>query len=347
MNTIILAGGYAERLWPLTTYYPKTLLNIAGKPVLYHLLDNLTHIPALENIIIAIDDNKKDYFIDKIDELNTYSTLRPELSIHSMTSKNTPKGPLTKLFEIINNNKFITSENDYFIIGGDNLFGFDLNNFISFYIEHKSNCIASQIIDKKADVSQYGVPRTDVNNRLTDFIEKPREVYHQDRSTCFYILKNHIIQKINKYIQSLKDQEESLGLFIRSLINETEILVYKFKDNWYDIGNREQIISANSYLIKSDSKYRHEPKLSDLTNIIDYNYIHDSAYISKSTVGPNVYIDKDVIIKNSSIANSIIYKGCIINNSVIRDSVLGPDSKVEGKINEALYGPQSYIAIES
>ena len=67
MNTIILAGGYAERLWPLTEKHPKTLLRIAGRPVLYHLLENVARIPDLTRLVIAVDEEKNSFFLEAID----------------------------------------------------------------------------------------------------------------------------------------------------------------------------------------------------------------------------------------------------------------------------------------
>ena len=62
MNVIILAGGYAQRLWPLTEEFPKVLLKIGGKEILFHLLCNIQDIPKINSITIAIDENKQEYF---------------------------------------------------------------------------------------------------------------------------------------------------------------------------------------------------------------------------------------------------------------------------------------------
>ncbi len=341
MNAIILAGGYAERLWPLTIEYPKSLLIISGKPVLYHILDSLTHIPSIEKLLIAIDENKVEYFKDKEHEINTYSKLRPELSVHKMNKDGSPKGPITKIKEIIASGKnFKLTNDDFLIIGGDNIFGFDINDFCDFYLDKKSNCVASQIINEGVDTSQYGITKTDKKNRLTDFLEKPSEDYYEERSSCCYILTKSDLKYIHLYLEHLKpNKEENLGDFIHSLIGKTDVYVFKFEKPWFDIGNREDLISANAYLIKNNKEYQKDPKLPDRSKINRPLYVEDSSIIQESIIYPGVYIGSNSKIVKSTIINSIIYDNCQITESTIRNSIIGQGSKIEGFINEAVLGP--------
>ena len=99
MNVIVLAGGYAERLWPLTENFPKTMLKVAGKPVLYFLLENISKLQGISSITIAVDKDKKTYFESAIDDINVYSTIRPKLSVHELNHRFVTR-PKIKCFPI-------------------------------------------------------------------------------------------------------------------------------------------------------------------------------------------------------------------------------------------------------
>ena len=62
MECIVLAGGFAERLWPLTRTFPKVLLEIAGKPILSHILEKLVSSSFIKNIYVSVDEDKFEIF---------------------------------------------------------------------------------------------------------------------------------------------------------------------------------------------------------------------------------------------------------------------------------------------
>jgi len=347
MNIVILAGGLAHRLWPLTIDYPKALLRIAGKPTLYHLLENLSHVPDADNMIIAVDSDKKQYFIDEIDSWNIVSKVKPILSSHSLEKDGSLKGPLRKISEILENSEDLDMTNDAtLVVGSDNVFGFPINDFCAFFRDkEKKSCVAIQKFLEPVDSSQFGVPTIDKDGRLTGFIEKPREQKYQQRSTACYIFLPEDICRVKKFLSS--GEKDELGKFITWLWPQTELVSYQFQKNWYDIGSRDGILAANAFLMQYDLQKRKEPNITQgKITIIPPVFVDENALLSDSTIGPNVYIESKAVINGSNIQNSIIYKNAKVQGCNLRNSIVGEDSIIEGNISEAIFGPRTRIVDE-
>ncbi|HKG20881.1 MAG TPA: NDP-sugar synthase [Blastocatellia bacterium] len=346
MNVIILAGGYGQRLWPLTQEFPKALLRLAGKPVLFHLLENISHISGVSSIIIATDESKKHFFKNSVNDIEIISNVRPEFSYHKANADGSVKGPLQKVSEILKSREQTFTSDDFLVVGGDNVFGFDLSEFYYFYLKEGTSCNAIQQHVEPADVSQFGVPTLDNADRLTGFVEKPSTTRHRFVSTACYLLLKSDIERVDEYIA--KGYRDTLGEFIRSLLLQIEIIGYRFKKDWYDIGTREGILSANGFLMRWKESNTKEPNhLFGRTEITPPVYVEDTAIINDSAIGPNVYIGKESRILQSSIQNSIVYDRCVLQNCNLKNSIIGSDSRMEGSVSEAVFGPNTLSIIET
>ncbi len=345
MNVIILAGGYAERLWPLTEELPKVLLSVSGKPILFHLLENISRIPGVSSITIAIDKNKEDYFRLYIDSLNIFSTVRPHFSPHKPDDKGEIKGALHKVQEILCAPKdHGLIGDDFLLVGGDNVFGFSLDAFINFYRDNYVNCIAIQKSLEQIDASQFGCPTLDSSGRLTTLDEKPKAQQYRLVSTACYCLKRSDIEKVSSYL-SLK-KEDNLGHFMDWLARQTKIMGYQFEAPWYDTGTREGILAANALIMKNNQEAIKSPEwIYGNTTIIPPVHVESKTTIQDSSIGPYAYICEGTTLVQSRVENSIVYPGCRISGCTVRNSVIGPESALMGDINEAVIGPKTKLDV--
>ncbi len=341
MNVIILAGGYAERLWPLTTELPKTLLVVAGKPVLCFLLNNLSKVAGVKSITIAIDENKEDYFVKRIHAINISSSIRPQLSIHRLDRNGNIIGALAKAREILKDaKKFRLADDDFLILGGDNVFCFDLNRVVAYYQENGQNCIAVQKKLEPIDASSYGIPTIDKSGQVKGLIEKPDSGRVTLISTACYCLKGDAVRNVSNYLEG--HNPDNLGAFLNWLSKKTRITSYQFDDEWYDIGRREYLIDCNAALMKLGFSSTRSPELvRGKTVLRNPVFCEASAILDGSTIGPNVYIGSDCTIVKSRVQNSVIYDGCVLKNCTVTDSVIGHGSVLEGNISEAVLGPNT------
>lgn len=349
MNCIILAGGRAERLWPLTRQFPKHLLYIAGKPVLYHLLDNMNRVNGIESITIAFDKQQEAFFRkhrERMESIVQYADL--VLRSHIPYRNGRPKGPLAKLLEILDDpNSDSVGDAQFCVIGGDNVFGFELDSFVSFFrdsLNAKLDCVAVQQTTIPRERSQFGIAEVDDSGRLAALNEKPEPpVYH---STACYCLSGASMRMALNYLGG--NRPDSLGKFIGWLLGRREIESYVFTEPWYDIGTRQGLLDANAYLLKCSAGRGRRSRLPGLDGTVklkDPTHFGVTCRVMNSTIGPNVYVASEVNISDCSVENSIIYDGCTLVKCHLKNSIVGSGSMITGNVNDAILGSKTRLSV--
>ncbi|HEX3253348.1 MAG TPA: sugar phosphate nucleotidyltransferase, partial [Pyrinomonadaceae bacterium] len=127
MKLIILAAGYATRLYPLTLNQPKPLLPVAGKPMLEHVLDNISTIDAIDHAYVVTNEKFSSHFQKWA---NGYH--RPDLHFSFTIVNDHSTDDTNKLGAIGDLHLVLTTygiDDDIIVVGGDNLFSNDLREF--------------------------------------------------------------------------------------------------------------------------------------------------------------------------------------------------------------------------
>jgi glucose-1-phosphate thymidylyltransferase len=240
MKCILLCAGYATRLYPLTLDMPKPLLQIAGKPMVEHILEKIEKVDDIDEVLI-VTNNK--FFNDFRNWRRKNSFSKPIKILNDNTNSGEDKlGAVGDIGFVIKEEKI---EDDVFIVAGDNLFKFDLRRLFDFFREKKASVIALyDIKDKKIAAGKYGVVEIDNNNKITSLEEKPEEPKTTLVSTACYILKEEDIENLKKSLaEGMK--HDNIGDFIRNLIEKKELYGLVFKEKWYDIGSKDQLKEAD------------------------------------------------------------------------------------------------------
>ncbi|MEM3538308.1 MAG: nucleotidyltransferase family protein, partial [Nitrososphaerales archaeon] len=180
MIAIILAGGYAKRLQPLTKDKPKPLLPIAEKPIIEHIIEKLSMLHEIKHIIISTNLRFESCFREWLSTKN-YQNI--EIISDKSTCEEEKPGAVKALEEITSN-----IQNDCLIIAGDNLFTADLKRMIEFYKKKSSPTIALYDLKRHDLVKHYATVLIDQDNRIIDFEEKPSKPKTTLIGTCIYIL---------------------------------------------------------------------------------------------------------------------------------------------------------------
>src|SRR5438045_2623631 len=173
MNVLILAAGYATRLYPLTLKKAKPLLEVAGRPMLAWIIDNLRGITEIGTIYIVT--NAK-FFPDFETWAQNYERENPQFRFKVINDGSTSDE--NKLGAIGDINLVLTRENvaasDLLVIAGDNLFRESLSGFIDYARNSEATVGVHQIGDADA-IKKYGVVTIDAEGVITNFEEKPKE----------------------------------------------------------------------------------------------------------------------------------------------------------------------------
>tara|TARA_Y100000310_G_C20650770_1_gene799292 strand:- start:1232 stop:1963 length:732 start_codon:yes stop_codon:yes gene_type:complete len=240
MDVVILAAGYATRLYPLTYNTPKPLLKVAGKPIVEHIISKLEELDDINNIYLVTNDKFEQNFAEWSSNFNSK---KPIEIINDKTKSNDDRlGALGDINHAINAKKI---DNDFMVIAGDNLFEFSLQDVINLFEGKKSNIIALYDVKDLELAKHYGVVETE-NDIVAGFEEKPYNPKSTLISTGIYLFPKKTIPLIKQYIDEGNNLDKT-GSFIEWLYKIEVVYAYITDKAWYDIGNFEQLEEANKH----------------------------------------------------------------------------------------------------
>ena len=246
MKALILSAGYATRLYPLTKDSPKPLLPIAGRPMVEYLIDKLEAIPCLNEIIIVTNDK----FARNFEEwhANGTSFSKPIKILNDGTTSDSDKLGAVGDMEFSIEKEAI--KDDLLVIAGDNLFKFNLTDFLKF-AEAKSPYPSIGLYDvkNKEEVKKYSAVELDNEGRVIDFQEKPKEPRTSLIAICMYYFPEEKLNLISQYLKG-NGNPDAPGYYIRWLHKQEKVYGYIFNGIWYDIGDIKSYQEANSVYIE-------------------------------------------------------------------------------------------------
>lgn len=247
MKAIVLAGGYARRLFPLTENQPKSLLSVAGKPIIERVLDSLAPVNDLETIYIVTNEKFHSTFQRWRD---TYCSDNRRSKIVIINNESTELEQ--KLGAIANLHLVLTRENildDIIVIAADNLFSESLEGFATFVQQKDAPVVAVHRIHKLEDGKKYGSIELDESGMITFFKEKPIEPKSLLIGVALYYYPKSSLKLIHRYIGEGNDSEEP-GLLVEWMYKLTPFYTWQVPGSWCDIGSKEKLEEANRIFAK-------------------------------------------------------------------------------------------------
>ncbi|ASJ17311.1 glucose-1-phosphate thymidylyltransferase [Thermococcus chitonophagus] len=329
MKALIMAGGYATRLWPITKSKPKPLLPLGEKTIIEYILEKVkeTGLPTY------ISTNKffESHFRPLSDKYNI------ELIVENTYKEEEKLGTIGAIKNAID----VLGEDDYLIVAGDNVFSLSLLDFVRRFNELKKTLIAVYDVGDLELAKRYGIVILE-GDRVIYFEEKPSSPKTSLISTGIYAFPKNVITRVEEYLK--KGNKDAPGYFIQWLLeSKTEIYGYKFGGYWYDIGSADSYLEAFKIFLKES--YIEEIQISPYAKIIPPVVIRRGARIlGRSIIGPYAYIDEECIIENSDISDSIIFRDTIIRNSTIWRSIIDEKCEIRNlELRKSLVGGHAKI----
>lgn len=233
MKAIVLAAGYATRLYPLTKDRPKPLLEVAGKTILDYITEKMDRVKEIDEIIIVTNDKFAGHFEDWSKEAS-YSKKLTVVNDGTLTNE-TRLGAIGDIQYVIEQ---LGIKDDLMVLAGDNLFDFELTDYVSFYERMDTNCIATYAEDNMEQLKRNGIAEIDENQKVIGFEEKPAEPKSKYCVPTLYILKEETLPLIKQYLDE-GNNPDAPGQVIPYLLQHTEVYAYVFEEKRYDIGTLE------------------------------------------------------------------------------------------------------------
>jgi glucose-1-phosphate thymidylyltransferase len=245
MKAIVLAAGYATRLYPLTLNQPKHLLEVGGRSILGRLLEQLAEIESLEHVYVVT--NAK--FADRFRELADAWQGRLSLSVidDGTTSEDDRLGAIGDLELVIRQEGV---DDDLLVAAGDSVFVFGDGGIADFArrgTTKQAPVIAVYDVGDREAVKRYSAITSDAEGRVVAFEEKPAQPETTLAGIALYFYPRSVLPLIRRYLDEGNNPDQP-GRLVGWLFSRTPVYAWRVPGRWYDIGTPETLEEANKEL---------------------------------------------------------------------------------------------------
>jgi glucose-1-phosphate thymidylyltransferase len=321
MRAIIPVAGVGSRLRPHTFTVPKVLLNVAGKPIIGHILDKIIEAGFDEATIIIgyLGEMIKEYVLANYKIKFDFVEQEERLGLgHAI---------------YISRHTF--SRSPILIILGDTIFDVDLK----LMIKNKQTQIGVKSVD---DPRRFGVAET-TDGQITHLVEKPEAPKSNLAIVGLYYITQPqlLVDCLNGMIQNnIRTKGEfQLTDALQMMIEHGEKMKTFSIEGWFDCGKPETLLSTNRYLLE------HQPMPQPLKGVLVQSpaFISPKAKVTNAIIGPHVTIAENATVENTIVRNSIINEGATVLDALIEDSIIGSNAVVRGNYKRINIGDSSEL----
>ncbi len=320
MKAVILAGGHATRLWPITKNRAKPLLPLGQKPIIEHIVEELEDF---DEVLISTNKKFADDFEDYAEE-SEKDNLR--VIVEDQGSEDEKPGTIGAIIKILSDEEI---EDDLLIIGGDNYYSFSIKDFVEFSLDKNAPTNVVFDVNDLAQASQFGIVDTD-KEKIVGFEEKPEKPPSTLASTACYFYPESKLNLFKKYEEHFSKTDvpaeqylDEPGRLLEWAHEQTDMYAYSFDGEWHDVGTPRGYLEAQS-------------------SVIDEKIVEGDT--ESSDLNDNVYVMEGSEIKNSKLNNVIVFGDVEIKDSEVRDSIIDKNSCLEAvDLNDAVIGEHTSL----
>ena len=231
MKCLILAAGYATRLYPLTENFPKPLLDVSGKTILDWLVDDIDTLGVIDEYVV-ISNHKFAHFFE---EWAKEKAQRITVVDDGTSSNETRLGAVCDIKFAIDK---LSLDDDMLVIAGDNVLDFSLTRFISYASEKGGSAVMRYYEPEAKRLSKSGVLTIDECDRVLEMAEKPAEPKSNWCCPPFYFYTRAAVAMVGDAIAD-GCATDAPGSFIAWLAGKADVFAMEMPGKRYDIGNLE------------------------------------------------------------------------------------------------------------
>ncbi|QSW98437.1 sugar phosphate nucleotidyltransferase [Haloterrigena alkaliphila] len=303
MKAVVLAGGYATRMWPITKHRPKMFLPIGDSTVVDRIFAELEADDRIDEVYVSTNER---FAADFEAHLADSEFEKPQLSVEETTEEDDKFGVVGALAQLIDRENV---DDDLLVIAGDNLISFDVADFLDYFQEHESPTLAAYDVGSREKAKSYGLVELE-GDRVVDFQEKPDDPNSTLVSIACYAFPRDSLSLFPTYLAEGNNPDEP-GWFIQWLQNRDPTYAYTFEGAWFDIGTPESYLDAVGWHLDGES------------------IVADSATLENATVGENVHVMADVTLENTDLDHAVIFPEATVQDADIRRSIIDEGTHLE------------------
>jgi glucose-1-phosphate thymidylyltransferase len=320
LKIIIPMAGWGTRMRPHTWSKPKPLVSVAGKTSLEHLLDMFKSVPSPDNVEFV--------FI--------VGPYLGELQVPAFVRENYPG---MKAHFVVQNE--MKGQSHALWLAREFVHGPAIVCFSDTLLETDFSFLAAEAADVVAwvmpmpDPRRFGVAELNGQGWVTRFIEKPQSMDNNLVVVGCYYFKQ--AEKLLAAIEKQMEDELTLkGEFyltdaITLMIDAGSKVRTQNSENWLDTGTIDATLETNKILLDTGKANRTRDETVDGVQFIAPCFVHPSAEITNSIIGPYSSVGANCRISNSKIEETILESDCEIEDAVLCRSLVGIQTKLQGK----------------
>ena len=238
MKCVILAAGYATRLYPLTENFPKPLLEVQGKPILDWLIDDMAQTGLVDEYIVISNHKFAHIFEEWAEQRVKNEVVKSEKVTVVDDGTTSNENRLGAVKDILFAIEKLQLDDDLLVMAGDNLLDFSLGDFMRYGKEKNATCVMRYYEGNEARLHKTGVIEVDATDRILSFEEKPAQPKSNWCVPAFYYYTREDSHLVKNGIES-GCGTDAPGSFIAWLCQQTKVYAWEMLGKRYDIGNLE------------------------------------------------------------------------------------------------------------
>ncbi len=321
MRAIIPVAGVGSRLRPHTFTVPKVLLNVAGKPIIGHIMDK----------IIAAGFDSATIVVGYLGELiKEYITSHYKITVDFVEQEER-----LGLGHAIYLSRHTISKDPVLIILGDTVFDVDLKGMVQ-------SQYTSIGVKEVPDPRRFGVAEVQ-DGFITRLIEKPEQPTSNLAIVGLYYIKHPDVlldclkEMIKRDVRTKNEYQLTDGLQI--MLERGEKLTTFTVDGWFDCGKPETLLDTNRHLLHSTQTNG----IHDGVVVRPPVFISPKATVKSSIIGPFATIADGAVVQESIVRNSIVSENATVENALLEDSIIGSNAVIKGGFKRINIGDSSEL----
>ena len=231
MKCLILAAGYATRLYPLTENFPKPLLEVGGKTILDWLVDDIDTAGLVDEYVVISNHKYAHHF----ETWAKTKTMKVTVVDDGTSSNETRLGAVKDIQFAIEK---LSLDDDMLVIAGDNVLSFSLTRFLTYARKKGTSCIMRYFESNEQKLSKCGVVQIDETDRILGMEEKPAQPKSHWCCPPFYYYTREDARLVAKGIEA-GCGTDAPGSYIAWLCGQTTVYAMEMPGKRFDVGNLE------------------------------------------------------------------------------------------------------------
>ena len=304
MKAVVLAGGYATRLWPITKHRPKMFLPVGENTVIDEIFADLEADDRVDEVFVSTNEKFEEPFETYLAE-SPFE--KPTLSIEETVEEDEKFGVVGALAQLVDREGV---DDDLIVVAGDNMISFDLGEFADFFEQKGTPALAAYDVGSKERAKSYGLVQLD-GDRVVDFQEKPDDPKSTLVSIACYAFPAETLPDLSTYLDEGENPDEP-GWFIQWLQAKQAVHAFTFDGAWFDIGTPASYLDAVEYAL-------------DGGTLVD-----DDATVENAELGDVVHVMAGAEVTDATLDRSVVFQNATVTDTELRTTIVDQEATLEG-----------------